>query len=66
MDPYLNEIRATINDTKPFMIAQTASPSPTCGGDQTAWTRTMMEHLADDPNVVGFVWFNFNHSWETD
>jgi hypothetical protein len=66
MDPHLNEIRATINDTKPFLISQTASPRPSCASDQTAWTRTMMEHLAADPNVVGFVWFNFNLSWETD
>jgi hypothetical protein len=65
-DPYLNEIRQTINSTKPFIIAQTASPRPACGGGQSAWTLTMMEHLANDPNVVGFVWFNFNHSWETD
>jgi len=66
MDPYLNEIRATVNDSKPFMIAQTASPRPSCGGDQAVWTRSMMEHLATDPNVVGFVWFNFNLPWETD
>jgi hypothetical protein len=65
-DTYLNEIRQQINGTKPFMIAQTASPRPSCGGGQSAWTLTMIEHLAKDPNVVGFVWFNFNHSWETD
>jgi len=60
-DPYLNEIRATIPGAtaKPFMIAQTASPKPSCGGDQSGWTRTMIEHLANDPNVVGFVWFNY-------
>lgn len=60
-DPYLNEIRNTIpgSRTKPFMIAQTASPRPSCGGDQSWWTQTMMGHLANDPNVVGFVWFNF-------
>ncbi len=54
-DPYLDEIRQTINSTKPFMIAHTASPRPPCGGDQTAWTRTMIENLAADPNIVGFV-----------
>jgi hypothetical protein len=60
-DPYLDEIRDTIPgaSSKPFMIAQTASPRPSCGGDQSAWVRTMIEHLDDDPNVVGFVWFNF-------
>jgi hypothetical protein len=63
-DPYLNEIRQTINSTKPFIIAQTASPRHACGGSQSAWTRTMFEHLDADPNVVGFMWFNFNK--ETD
>ena len=67
-DPYLDEIRNTIvgSATKPFMIAQTASPRPSCGGDQSVWVRTMIEHLAGDPNVVGFVWFNYDLSWETD
>ena len=65
-DPYLDEIRQTVNSTKPFMIAQSASPRPSCGGNQSTWARTMIEHLDADPNVVGFVWFNFNKSWETD
>jgi hypothetical protein len=65
-DPYLDEIRNSINNTKPFLIAQTASPRPSCGGNQSSWIHTMMQHLADDPNVVGFIWFNFNLSWETD
>jgi len=67
-DPYLNEIRDTIPSAaaKPFMIAQTGSPRPSCGGDQSEWARTMMEHLDNDPNVVGFVWFNYNLAWETD
>jgi len=63
-DPYLNEIRATVNSTKPFMIAQTASPRASCGGDQSAWTRTLIEYLANDPNVVGFVWFNHNKGFD--
>ena len=60
-DPYLDEIRAKIPgaDAKPFMIAQTASPRPACGGDQSAWVAAMMDHLAKAPNVVGFVWFNY-------
>jgi hypothetical protein len=60
-DPYLNEIRTTIPGAanKPFMIAQTASPRAPCGGDQSSWVQTMMDHLANDPNVVGFAWFNY-------
>jgi len=65
-DPYLSEIRNTIPGTvtKPFLVAQTASPRPACGGNQSEWVSTMIGHLADDPNVVGFVWFNFDK--ETD
>lgn len=67
-DPWLDEIRNTVpgSAVKPFIIAQTASPRTSCGGDQNWWISTMMTHLDADPNVVGFVWFNFNKSGEPD
>jgi len=57
--PALAELRSTVNAQKPYLIAQTAAPrSTSCGGDQDAWTRDMFAYLAEDPNVVGLVWFN--------
>jgi len=41
---------------KPFLLAQTASSS--FGGDKDGWITDMFEYLADDPNVVGFIYFN--------
>jgi hypothetical protein len=66
-DPYLNEIRTTVTDTKPLLIAQTASSRYGCGGNQSAWVQTMIEHLSGQPDVVGFVWFNFvkETDWRT-
>ena len=66
MGPYLDELRATVPGAvdMPFMIAQTASSRLACGGDQSAWVTSMMSFLNDDPNVVGFVWFNLDK--ETD
>lgn len=47
---------------KPFLISQTgASPD---GGDKDAWIREMFTFLANDPNAVGFIYFNINK--ETD
>lgn len=48
---------------KPFLIAQTAS-SP-FGGDKDAWIREMFAYLAQDPNAVGFLYFNIEkeHDW---
>ena len=48
---------------KPFLIAQTAS-SP-FGGDKDSWIREMFTYLAEDPNVVGFIYFNIEkeHDW---
>ncbi|MEZ5175721.1 MAG: hypothetical protein R2823_05900 [Acidimicrobiia bacterium] len=65
MGPYLDEIRNTIpgSNSKPFVISQTASPR---GGCQNAWITTMTSYLKNDPNVVGFVWFNFNKPGEPD
>ncbi len=56
----LDELRA-INNTKPFIIAQTAAPQRGgCGGDGDQWVQDMFNYLAKDPNVAGLVWFNFN------
>jgi uncharacterized protein YkwD len=65
--PYLSEIRSTVNDTKPFLIAQTAASRDSCGGGssgQSSWIVDMFTYLDDDPNVVGFIWFNYDK--ETD
>jgi len=63
MEPYLNIIRNTIpgSHTKPFVISQTAAPRGSC---QSSWITAMTSYLRDDPNVVGFVWFNFNKAGE--
>lgn len=63
--PYLAEIRNTIPgaSTKPFVIAQTASPRGTC---QNGWVTSLVSYLKLDPNVVGFVWFNFDKPGEPD
>ncbi len=65
MGPYLDEIRGTIPGAgvKPFVIAQTASPRGSCQSD---WITSMVPYLKADPNVVGFVWFNFNKPGEPD
>jgi hypothetical protein len=57
---------ASLNPTKPIIVAQTASPRPACGGDQSQWIRDLHSYLAAQPRVVGFLWFNFNLSYETD
>ena len=41
---------------KPFLVSQTASSS--FGGDKDAWIREMFAFLANDPNAVGFIYFN--------
>lgn len=58
----LNEAR-TFAPEKPFLIAQTGS-SPH-GGDKDAWLRDLFTFLADDPNAVGFLYFNIEkeHDW---
>ncbi len=47
---------------KPFVLSQTAS-SPS-GGDRDAWLAEMFAFVANDPNALGFVYFNLNR--ETD
>jgi hypothetical protein len=51
----LNEARGFAPE-KPFLVSQTASSS--FGGDKDAWIREMFSFLANDPNAVGFIYFN--------
>ncbi len=58
--PALTEIRATVNATKPYIIAQVAAPrSASCGGNQDEWVRDAFAYVTADPNAVGLVYFNF-------
>ena len=51
----LSEARGFASE-KPFLVSQTAT-SP-FGGDKPAWIAELFDYLADDPNVVGFIYFN--------
>ena len=53
----LNEARGFARE-KPFLVAQTASA--TTGGDRGAWIAAMFEFLTDDPNAVGFLYFDID------
>jgi len=53
----LNEARGFARE-KPFLVAQTASA--TSGGDRGAWIASMFEFLTDDPNAVGFLYFDID------
>jgi hypothetical protein len=57
----LDELR-TFAPEKPFLIAQVGSS--TAGGDRDTWLRELFQAAAEDPNVVGLVYFNFDK--ETD
>lgn len=56
--PYVDEARATIPGAagKPFLLAQVGSV--TAGGDKNQWMRDMFTFIEDDPNLVGFLYFN--------
>lgn len=53
----LNEARGFARE-KPFLVAQTASA--TTGGDRGAWLASMFDFLTDDPNAVGFLYFDID------
>jgi Glycosyl hydrolase family 26/S-layer homology domain len=53
----LNEARGFARE-KPFLVAQTASA--TTGGDREAWIASMFDFLTDDPNAVGFLYFDID------
>lgn len=51
------QLRAFARD-KPFVIAQIGTSQQ--GGDREAWLSEMFAFVADDPNHIGFVYFNFD------
>lgn len=67
--PYVNEARDTIPGAsdKPFLLAQTGSV--TAGGDKNQWIRDLFTVVEEDPNLVGFIYFNkdqtnpLGHDW---
>jgi hypothetical protein len=60
--PYVDLARDTIPGAadKPFLLAQTGSVSS--GGDKDQWIRDLFSHVEDDPNLVGFVYFNITET----
>lgn len=60
---WVDEARNTIPGAvdKPFLLAQTASVSS--GGDKDQWVLDMFTQVADDPNVVGFIYFNIDETF---
>ena len=48
----------TVARDKPFLITQIGS-SPD-GGEQDEWISDMFDFVAEDPNMIGFVYFNFD------
>ena len=55
--PAMEELRA-LAPSKPFLITQIGTGSS--GGDKHQWLIDMFDYSASDPNLVGFVYFNFN------
>ncbi len=50
----LAELRATA--LKPIVITELGATE--VGGNKPAWIRSLFQGLADNPDVIGFVWFN--------
>ncbi|WP_348994483.1 hypothetical protein [Pseudarthrobacter sp. AL20] len=46
----------------PILISETASSE--AGGNKAAWNAGLVSYLADQPDMVGFVWFHLQK--ETD
>ncbi len=61
IQPYVDEVRATIPSSvdMPFLLSQTGSVSLT--GDKNAWIEDMFTVVEEDPNLVGFIYFNTGH-----
>jgi hypothetical protein len=53
----LDEARAFAGE-KPFLVSQTGSS--TSGGDRDQWIRDLFTYLAQDPNAVGFIYFDID------
>jgi hypothetical protein len=69
IQPYVDEVRATIPGSigKPFLLSQTGTVGAT--GDKNEWIRDMFTVIENDPNLIGFVYFNIDqtdplgHDW---
>lgn len=66
IQPYVDEVRATIPGSvdMPFLLSQTGSVSAT--GDKNLWIEDMFTVVKNDPNLVGFIYFNIGitpHDW---
>ena len=61
IQPYVDEARALPGAAgKPFVLAQTGVVTAT--GDKNQWIRDMFTVVEEDPNVVGFIYFNTGHN----
>ncbi|WP_445442648.1 glycoside hydrolase family 26 protein [Clavibacter sp. km1a] len=63
--PGLDRLRA-LAPGKPLLIAEVASSE--VGGSKAAWTRDLVAYLHAQPDVIGFVWFDFQkeQDWRID
>ncbi|NNF11458.1 MAG: hypothetical protein HKN74_14365 [Acidimicrobiia bacterium] len=59
---WVDEVRDTIPGAtdKPMLLSQTASVSS--GGDKNQWIRDMFTEVQEDPNLVGFIYFNIDEN----
>ncbi len=60
-DPGLAQLRQ-LAPGKPILIAETASAET--GGSKPQWITELVAHLASQPDITGFLWFDYNK--ETD
>ncbi|NNC92217.1 MAG: hypothetical protein HKN80_06960, partial [Acidimicrobiia bacterium] len=61
IQPYVDEVRSTIPGSinMPFLLSQTGSVSLT--GDKNTWIEDMFTVVGEDPNLIGFIYFNTGH-----
>ena len=62
--PTLRQVRALAR--KPLMISEVASAE--MGGDKAAWIRDFFASIERSPDILGFVWFNYDKEadWRVD
>ncbi len=53
-----SQVLRTVARDKPFLITQIGSGQQ--GGEQDQWIVDMVDFIDEDPNMVGFVYFNFD------
>jgi hypothetical protein len=53
-----SQVLRTVARDKPFLITQIGSGRQ--GGEQDEWIVDMVDFIEEDPNMVGFVYFNFD------